>query len=157
MSYDNNRTEFVVQVRSLFVNEWNGAKYLRVHFVAIDTMTGDDLPKQRRFKTNIQEYQLEGQGEEQARKRFISTVNAFRGCLGMEAIETMGGIKILEQTQREFMLLKQEKISPKVLMSCVINPELKTESFRGQTMVYQWTNRDYWKKEFYPLLNQEVK
>ncbi len=155
MSYDNNRTEFVTQIRSLFINEHNGAKYLRVHFTAIDSLTGEELPKQRRFKTNIQEYKLEGEDDNKCRERFINTVNAFREAMGMEAIETTGAVRILEQTQKEYMQMKQGKVSPKVLVACMVNPELKTETFSGQTMLFQWANRCFWKSDFFTLLNQE--
>lgn len=155
MSYDNNRTEFVISVRSIFVNEYAGAKYLRVHFVAIDTMTGERVPQHRRFKTNIQEYILDGEEDKKARERFITTVNAFRVCMGMEEFETMGATRILEDTQRKFMQMKEMGVSPKVLVSVVVNPELKTEQFSGQTMIFQWANKPFWKQDFVTLLNQE--
>jgi len=156
MSYDIEKKEFVARISAVFANkDRDGVGSLKVTMVAIGTLTGEDLPSQKRFKTVIKPYRFDDETEEHSHARFITAVNAFRGCLGLEPIETSGSIRILEQTQREFVALKQQRASMNALVFGRVNPELKTETFAGQTMIYQYINGVWWKYDFRPLLNQE--
>lgn len=159
MNFDSTQYEYIVNFRSLFVNEdrRNGGKKLSLSFTLAGRMMKGEavfdhgvLPEQRRFKTDITLYH--GQDVEKDHTAFIKKVNSFRQCLGLPVIKTDGVLRILDTTRIDFMELKQTKARLLALTAFKINPTISVETIRDQSHRFQWANSMFFKPEFNEII-----